>query len=380
MSEQAVYSRKNPFPAKLLVNRRLTGEGSNKDTRHYEVSLAGSGLEYVVGDSMGVFCQNDPELVDEIIARLALDPGEVVTSPAKRDLPLRQALLEDCIITQPDKKFLKAVVEKAQAAPLLAELLTPERKDDLAEYLWGLEVIDFLIEHQSVRFEAQEFVSLLRKLQPRLYSIASSLKAHPDEVHFTIATVEYESHGRKRKGVCSSWLAERVGDDPVPLFVHTAKGFRLPENGETPIIMVGPGTGIAPFRAYLEERSATGASGANWLFFGEQHSDTDFFYRDEFEGYQRAGLLTHFHTAFSRDQDHKIYVQDRLRENAAEIWQWLERDGAHFFVCGDAARMAKDVDKALHDIVQQEGGKSPDEAAAYVEALKKDHRYKRDVY
>ncbi len=380
MSEATVYSRKNPFPAKLTVNRSLVREGSNKDTRHFEVSLAGSGLEYVVGDSMGVFCQNDPELVDEIIERLELDPATMVTTPAKREAPLRQALLEDCIITQPDKKFLKAIVEKAEAAPLLSELLTPERKDDLAEYLWGMEVVDFLIQHQSVRFEAQEFVSTLRKLQPRLYSIASSLKAHPEEVHFTIATVEYESHGRQRKGVCSTWLAQRAGDGPVPVFVHTAKGFRLPEDGTTPIIMVGPGTGIAPFRAYLEERKATGASGKNWLFFGEQHAATDFLYREEFETYQQDGLLTKFHTAFSRDQDHKIYVQERMRENAAEIWQWLDQEGAHFFVCGDASRMAKDVDKALHDIIEQQGGKSPDEAAAYVEDLKKEHRYKRDVY
>lgn len=378
---QAEYTRKNPFPARLVVNRRLTGEGSNKDTRHFEVSLAGSGLAYEVGDSMGVFCQNDPALVDEIIGHLELDPGAVVTTPAKREAPLRQALLEDCVITQPDKKFLRAVVERAEAAPLLAELLTPERKDDLEEYLWGLEVIDFLLQHPTMRFEAQELVGLLRKLQPRLYSIASSLKAHPEEVHFTIATVEYESHGRLRKGVCSTWLAQRVGrEDPVPVFVHTAKGFRLPEDGATPIIMVGPGTGIAPFRAYLEERRAVGATGRNWLFFGEQHAATDFLYRDEFEAYHRDGLLTRFDTAFSRDQDHKIYVQDRLLENAADIWKWIDSEGAHFFVCGDAARMAKDVDTALHTIIREQGGKSPEEAASYVEALKKDHRYKRDVY
>lgn len=374
------YSRKNPFPARLVVNRRLTGEGSAKDTRHYELDIAGSGFDYEVGDSMGVFCQNDPALADELIQRLQLDPAEMVMTPAKRELPLRQALIEDCVITQPNEKFLKQVVERASAAPLLAELLTPERKSDLEVYLEGLEVVDFLIQHPSVRFAAQEFVDTLRKLQPRLYSIASSLKAHPDEVHFTIRTVEYESHGRLRKGVCSTWLAQRVGEGPVPVFLHVAKGFRLPEDGATPIIMVGPGTGIAPFRAFLEERRATGATGDNWLFFGEQHEATDFLYREDIEGHQRDGLLTHLHTAFSRDYQRKVYVQHRMLENAALLWEWIDGRGAHFFVCGDASRMAKDVYDALLRIVREQGGKSLDEASAYIEQMKQDRRYKCDVY
>lgn len=375
------YSRKNPFPAALKVNQKLTLQGSGKDTRHYELSLEGSGLDYVVGDSMGVYCMNDPALVDEILERLGFTGDEMVTSPAKRDVPVRQALLEDSIITQPDRKFLKAVVERADAAPLLSELLTPERKDDLNEYLWGMEVVDFLLEHPSMRFEPQEFVATLRKLLPRLYSIASSLKAYPEQVHFTIATVQYTSHGRLRKGVCSNWLAERVGpNDPVPVFIHTAKGFRLPDDPATPVVMVGPGTGIAPFRAFLQERKAIGATGKNWLFFGEQHEKSDFFYRNEFEGYMKDGILTRLDTAFSRDQEHKIYVQHRMLENARELWEWIDAKGADFFVCGDATRMAKDVDNALHQIIREQGGKSPEEAAAYVEAMKKDHRYKRDVY
>ncbi len=374
------YSRKNPFPARILQNRRLTGSGSAKDTRHYALSIAGSGLDYQVGDSMGVYCKNDPALVEEILQRLCLDGEEIVVTPAKRELPLRQALVEDCVITTPDRKFLKAIVERAQAAPLLAELLTPERKEQLESYLEGLHVIDFLIQHQSVRFTPQELVDTLRKLQPRLYSIASSRKTHPDEVHFTIVTVEYEAHGRKRGGVCSTWLAHRAGEGPVPVFLHVAKGFRLPDDPATPIIMVGPGTGIAPFRAFLQERAAIGATGKNWLFFGEQHEATDFLYREELEGFQRSGLLTHLHTAFSRDQSRKIYVQHRMLENARLLWDWIDARGAHFFVCGDASRMAKDVDDALHQIVREQGGKSFEEAAAYVEQMKRDHRYKRDVY
>lgn len=379
-SEKAVYSRKNPFPGCLTVNRALTGEGSEKDTRHYEVSLEGSGLTYEVGDSIGIFAQNDPELVDEILHALKLTGEEMVLNPDKQEVPLRQGMLKDFIITQPDKKFLQAIVEKADAAPLLKELLVPERRQDLLEYLWGLEIIDFLRDHPSVTFSAEEFAGTLRKLQPRLYSIASSQKVVGEAVHLTIATVRYETHGRLRKGVCSTWLAERVDADTcVPLFVHVAKGFRLPEDLSTDVIMIGPGTGVAPFRAFLQERKATGGSGRNWLFFGEQHASSDFFYQEEFEGYQKDGVLTKFDTAFSRDQEHKIYVQHRIQENAEEFWKWLD-NGAHLFVCGDAIRMAKDVDAALHKIIMEQGGKSDEEANIYIEEMKKEKRYKRDVY
>jgi sulfite reductase (NADPH) flavoprotein alpha-component len=376
----SVYSRKNPFPAKVMVNRALTSEGSNKDTRHYELSLKGSGLTYEVGDSLGIFCTNDPELVDEILKSQGFTGDELVENAAKQTVTVRQALTNDCVITQPDRKFLTALVEKADAAPLLKELLDPSRRQDLEQYLWGQEVIDFLLEHPSVKFTPQELVSNLRKLQPRLYSIASSLKAYPEQVHLTIATVRYESRGRKRKGVCSTFLAERTTPEtPVPVFVHVAKGFRLPEDGNTPVIMVGPGTGVAPFRAFLQERKATGAKGSNWLFFGEQKAKSDFFYKDEFEAAQKEGVLTKFHTAFSRDQEHKIYVQHRMLENAADLWAWI-KDGAHFFVCGDASRMAKDVDDALHQIVREQGGMDATQAAEYIETMKKEKRYKRDVY
>lgn len=381
-SGNSPWSRKNPFPAPLLVNRKLTGSNSEKDTRHYEISLAGSGLTYEVGDSLGIFPTNDPELVNEIIAALNATGDEPVPAADGGTKTLREALIQDYAIKEPSKQFLAALVEKAgDGAPLLRELITdPERKKDLEEYLWGMEYIDFLLAHPSVSFTPEEFVKLTRKLIPRLYSIASSIKAHPEQVHLTVATVRYECHGRKRKGVASTMLAERVPvGSTIPVFFHVAKGFRLPEDGNTPIIMVGPGTGVAPFRAYLQERKATGAKGKNWLFFGEQREKEDFLYREEFEQLQKKGILTRFDTAFSRDQAQKIYVQHRMLENGAEIWKWLE-EGAHFFVCGDASRMAKDVDAALLSIVEKHGCKSPEEAALYVEALKKEKRYKRDVY
>jgi len=372
------YTRTNPFPGKLTVNRSLCGEGSEKDTRHFEIDLTGWGLNYEVGDSMTVWPTNDPKLVDEILKAICATGEEKVKGP-KGETTLREALFRDCRITQTTPKFLKMITERASAAPLITELLDPERKEDLDRYLWGMEVIDFLTEHPSIKISPQEFVDVLAKLQPRLYSIASSLKAHPDQVHFTIDVVHYTSHGRKRGGVCSTFLAERAENVPIPVFPNTSK-FRLPEDGNTPIIMVGPGTGVAPFRAYLQERRAVGAKGKNWLFFGSQKAACNYFYREEFEEMQKDGFLTRLDLAWSRDQDKKVYVQDRMMENAAEIWKWMESEGAHFFVCGDARRMAKDVDAALRKIVEEHGGKDVDAANEYVEKLKSDKRYKRDVY
>jgi sulfite reductase (NADPH) flavoprotein alpha-component len=361
------------------VNRSLCGEGSEKDTRHFELDLTGWGLNYEVGDSMTVWPTNDPALVDEIVQKIRARGDEPVKGP-NGPTTLREALFRDCRITQTTPKFLKAIADRAvNGAPLLTELLTPERKQDLDTYLWGMEVIDFLIEHPSITWAPQEFVDTLAKLMPRLYSISSSLKAHPDRVHFTIDIVHYESRGRLRKGVCSTFLAERAGNAPVPVFPNTSK-FRLPEDGNTPIIMVGPGTGVAPFRAFLQERKAVGAIGKNWIFFGSQHEHCNYFYRDELEQYQREGLLTRCDCAWSRDQASKSYVQHKMLENAAEIWKWIDSDGAHFFVCGDARRMAKDVDAALRKIIHEQGGKSEEETNQYIEKLKGDKRYKRDVY
>lgn len=378
-SAASQWTRANPFPAKLRVNRRLSTEESEKDTRHFELDLTNWGLSYEPGDSIAVYASNDPQLVDEIIRALGAKGDEPVPA-AKTTKPFREALLRDFSITQPPPKFLKAIVERASAAPMLKELLHPDRKHDLENFLWGSEIIDFLVEHPSAKFAPEEFVGLLTKLQPRLYSVASSLRAFPDQVHFIIDVVRYESNGRQRKGVASTFLAERAENVPVPVYPTTAKHFHMPEDGNTPLIMIGPGTGVAPFRAFLQDRQVLGAKGRNWLFFGAQREACDYAYRDEFHQMKQDGLLTRLDCAFSRDQAHKIYVQHRMLENAAEIWKWIDGDGAQFFVCGDAKRMAKDVDAALRTIVQQQGGKSVEEANEYVEKLKNDKRYKRDVY
>ena len=373
-----VYSRTNPFPGKMVVNRRLNEGNRNKETRHHEISLAGSGLTFEPGDSMAVCASNDPPLVEEIIRALGATGDEIVPARKNETAPLRQALLRNYAITTPTPKFLKAIVERASAAPLLEELLRPDHKHDLQVYLWGMEVIDFLLQHPSAKFTPTEFVGLLTKLQPRLYSVASCLRVFPESVHFIVDVIRYESHGRLRKGVASTFLAERCNDQPIPVFPSVAKHFHLPE-GDADIIMVGPGTGIAPFRAFLQERRAVGARGRNWLFFGAQRASCDYYYGEEFEELKKQGILTHIHCAFSRDQEHKIYVQNRMQESAAELWHWLDA-GAYFYVCGDALKMAKDVDAALRTIVQEQSDKSPEEAQAYVEQMKADKRYKRDVY
>ena len=374
------YTRSNPFPGKLVVNRRLSGPESEKDTRHFEIDLTGWGLSYEVGDSMAVYPTNESELVDEIIHALGAKGDEPVPA-AKTEKSFREALLRDFSIKQPTPKFLKAIAKRASAAPLLGDLLDPERKQDLDTYLWGMEVIDFLTEHPSVKFSPEEFVGLLTKLQPRLYSVASSLRFCPEQVHFIVDVVRYESNGRLRKGVCSSFLAERADDKvPVPVYPTTAKHFQLPDDSNVPIIMIGPGTGVAPFRAFLQERMALGAKGKNWLFFGAQREKSDYSYKEDFDRFIRDGILTRIDCAWSRDQAEKVYVQHRMLENAPEIWKWIESEGAHFFVCGDARRMAKDVDNALRKIIQEQGGKSLDDAHQYVEKLKQDKRYKRDVY
>ena len=373
------WTRKNPFPGKLVVNRRLSSDDSEKDTRHFEIDLGGWGLSFEPGDSVAVYATNDPELVDEIIHALGAKGDEPVLA-AKTTKSFREALLRDFSITQPPPKFLKAIAERASAAPMLTELLDPDRKQDLDNFLWGMEVIDFLVDHPSAKFKPEEFVGLLNKLQPRLYSVASSLRVFPDQVHFIVDIIRYESHGRVRKGVATAFLAERADNVPVPVYPSSAKHFHMPEDPNIPLIMIGPGTGIAPFRAFLQDRQATGAKGKNWLFFGAQREKCDYAYREDWERFTSDGLLTKLDCAWSRDQTHKIYVQNKMLEHAVEIWKWIDGEGAQFFVCGDAKRMAKDVDAALRKIVQEHGGKSVDEANAYVEKLKTDKRYKRDVY
>lgn len=377
-----VYNVKNPFLARLKSAHDLSCEGAPKHTKHYEIDLAGSGLEYTPGDSLAVQPTNDPALVDDTLKALGFSGDEVVAhAKTAAQVPIRQALIEGSSLTEVDNKLIKAIVEKTGGASPLAPFVLPENKEELKKYLWGRFVIDLLMENPTAKFEPQEFIACLKKLNIRLYSISSSLKAHPEEVHLTVATVRYESHGRKRGGVASTFLAERLTPETkIPVFVNPGKGFRLPDPSEdVPVIFCGPGTGIAPFRAFLEERKATQAKGKAWLFFGEVSQKTCYFYADEWEGYLADGTLTKLTTAWSRDQAEKIYVQHKMLENSVDFYAWLEQ-GAIFYVCGDASRMAVDVDKALHSIIEKEGGKTPEEAAAYVQAMKDAKRYRRDVY
>jgi sulfite reductase (NADPH) flavoprotein alpha-component len=381
-SNKPVYNVKNPFIARLKRAYDLSCNGAPKHTRHYEIDLAGSGLEYLPGDSLAVQPTNEPKLVDDTLAALGFTGDEQVTHPkTAAQVSIRQALIEGSSITEVDNKLIKALVEKTGGSTDLAALATPEKKEELKQHLWGKFVIDLLLAHPAAKFEPQEFISCLKKLNIRLYSISSSQRAHPEEVHLTVATVKYNSHGRERGGVASTFLAERLHEGTtIPVFVNAGKGFRLPEATEdVPVIFCGPGTGIAPFRAFLEERKATNAKGRAWLFFGEVSEGQCYFYKDEFAAYLKDGTLDKLTCAWSRDQAEKIYVQHKMLENSAEFFAWLEK-GAIFYVCGDASRMAVDVDKALHTIIEKEGGKTAEEAAAYVQGLKDAKRYRRDVY
>jgi len=373
-SDEPTYSKKNPFSAPVLTVRNLNGPGSAKEVNHVEFSLEGSGLTYEAGDALGVIPQNCPSLVADVLAALGCDGEEAVPTPAG-ELPLRRALTECYDLSKPSAELLALV---APVGAALRRDESPESRDKTAPTV-PHHVIDVLLS-ATAKPSPSAFVAVLRKIQPRLYSISSSPKAHAGQVHLTVGAVRYEKDGRPRKGVCSTFLAERgVATGKVGVFVHTNKAFRPPSSGDTPMIMVGPGTGIAPFRAFLAERRATGAKGKNWLFFGDQKAAADFLYREELAGLQEAGVLTRLDLAFSRDQAEKIYVQHRMLEAAAELYAWLEQ-GAHFYVCGDASRMAKDVDAALHQVIEKAGGKSPEAAAAYVQSLKSAKRYARDVY
>lgn len=377
-----VFSRKNPFPAPLLTRRALSGPGSEKSTFHYEFSLEGSGLVFEVGDSLGVFPANSPELVDEILSLLGFDGDEPVPGASGESVALRTALLRDRTITTPSRQFVQSVAERVPPARFLLEYCDPQQRAKLDSYLWGRHVVDFLTEYPELRnaFSPAEFASLLSKLQPRLYSIASSLKRYPDAAHLLITNVEFLSHGRNRKGVCTSFLSDRIEEGTrVPVFIHTAKHFRLPDDPSAPIIMIGVGTGLAPYRAFLQERQAVGATGRNWLFFGEQRRAVNFYHELEWAVGASSGFLTRLDTAFSRDQSHKIYVQHRMREAGPELWSWLE-EGAYLYVCGDAERMAPDVDAALHAIVEERGRMTKEAAAEYVANLRRLKRYRRDVY
>ncbi|MGJ8633720.1 MAG: sulfite reductase subunit alpha [Luteolibacter sp.] len=371
------FSKKNPFPSTVLNNYNLNGVGS-KETHHIEFSLADSGLEYEVGDALGVYPQNPEDVVDEIIAALPFKGGEVPDQYGN-DIPLRDALISNYDIGNINKSLIEKW-QKRSGSPFLRSLVEADDKKQWEDFCWGRDLIDLILNYPADFSDSEDFVSVLKKLQPRLYSIASSPKAHQDEVHLCIGIVRYDTHGRKRGGICSTFLSDRLSDATKPgVYLHSNAAFRLPADGNVPVIMVGPGTGIAPFRAFLEERKATESKGRNWLFFGNPHEATDFLYKDELEAYQADGTLSRMDLAWSRDQKEKIYVQNLMVNEGAELWKWLE-DGAAFYVCGDASRMAKDVDAALHTVAKEHGGLSEEDAAAYVAQLKKDKRYLRDVY
>jgi sulfite reductase (NADPH) flavoprotein alpha-component len=379
------YSRKTPFLAELIGHDRLTGPGSMKDTRHFVLSLGDSGLTYTPGDSLGAFARNSPEVVDELITMLGFDPTAPVNDPKGQPTNLRQALLRDYTANRANRKIMAGLAERipqGEQRNRLMELV--DNSDALSEYVDTRDYVDILREFDEAHFESPAaFLAQLSPVVPRLYSIASSLQAHPGEVHLCITVVRYQTHGRAKKGLASGFFADHsdLFVKNIPIYVQESRSFRLPKNGATDIIMCGPSVGLAPFRAFLEQRRLDGATGRNWLFFGEQHWESDFLYASELLQYQRQGHLHRLDLAFSRDQPNKIYVQNRMREQAKELWAWLQ-NGACFYVCGDARHMAKDVHQALIDIAQQQGGLSAEAAADYVNVtlMKTEKRYLRDVY
>jgi sulfite reductase (NADPH) flavoprotein alpha-component len=371
------FTRNQPLRTRLIGNRLLNGPGAGKETRQFIFDLAGSGFSYQAGDALGVWPTNAPDLVADLLAALDLNPGTEVTVPGQGSMTLASALATQYEIARITPEMLRFVAERS-TNEVLAELMRDDRKAERAEWLWGRQFID-LLHGFPVHASAEELLSVLKRLQPRLYSISSSPAAHPDEVHLTVSTVRYGRDGAARGGVCSTFLADRAQGADIPIFVQKTTHFRPPRDPTVPMIMVGPGTGVAPFRAFLQERRARGDTARNWLFFGEQRASTDFYYREELEAMQRDGSLHRLDTAFSRDQAEKVYVQNRMIENGAMLWRWLE-EGAHFYVCGDGNRMAKDVDAALRQVAQTEGGLGTDAAAAYVAKMAQDKRYVRDVY
>jgi len=374
--EKPAYSKANPFPAEMLKSFNLNQEGSQKETIHAEISLEGSGLTYQPGDALGVIPENAPDLIEAFLDAAKLDARENVSFKDELSVPFGVVLRKKLDLRTLNPSILQKYAKACDHKGLL-EIASDKKKG--VDWIWGRDVVDLIKEYPS-SLRAGDWVHLLRPLAPRLYSIASAISAHPNEVHLTVGAVRYETHGRAKKGLCSTFIADMWKEGTTAgVYFHANKNFKLPANLDTPIIMVGPGTGIAPFRAFIEERVATGAKGENWLFFGDQRHEFDFLYQDELEAYLEKGALSRLDLAFSRDQEHKIYVQDRMRENGKELWEWLDK-GAHFYVCGDASRMAKDVHQALLDIIAEHGGMSDEEAVKYVKAMTKDRRYGRDVY
>jgi len=369
------YSRKNPFYAEVLENINLNGRGSNKETRHLELSIDGANFQFEPGDSVGIQPENSERLVDALLGALQFDPATEITI-FDETMSLKNALqkkLEVTVLSKPVLEKIKSYTEHNEFSTLL------EESNAWKNYAKGRDLLDVVEDFAPFTWSAQQFVDILRKIPSRLYSIASSQLANHDEVHLTISKVSYETNGRQRLGVCSGSVAELQIGATLPIYVHKNPNFRLPEQKETPIIMIGAGTGIAPYRAFLEEREELGVEGKAWLIFGDQHFVTDFLYQTDWQRWLASGTLSQMHIAFSRDTDKKVYVQHKLEENAANFYEWLEQ-GAVIYVCGDEKSMAADVDATIHRIIEQQGQKTAEQAKALVQELKQQKRYQRDVY
>ncbi|PRS83451.1 MULTISPECIES: assimilatory sulfite reductase (NADPH) flavoprotein subunit [unclassified Bacillus (in: firmicutes)] len=376
----AEYSRTNPFYAEVLENINLNGRGSNKETRHLELSLEGSGLVYEPGDSLGIYPTNDPALVDELLTTCGWNAEEAVTVHKNGDtLLLKEALTSHFEITVLTKPLLQKMADFTKSEALHA-LLEEGNEEKLKAYIAGRDLVDAARDFGPFEGTAADFTAILRKIPARLYSIASSLKANEEEVHLTIGVVRYDAHGRERQGVCSILCAERLEPgDTLPVYIQHNQNFKLPENPDAPIIMVGPGTGIAPFRSFMQEREEIGANGKSWLFFGDQHFVTDFLYQTEWQKWLKDGVLTKMDVAFSRDSEEKVYVQHQMKKQSKELFEWLEQ-GAYVYVCGDEKHMAHDVHGTLLSIIQEEGAMSKEKAESYLANLQQQKRYQRDVY
>lgn len=381
MATTALYTQRNPFAAERTGGYRITPSSAPKDCQHHVISLVGSGIVYKPGDALGVWPRNLDALVGAIVTRLGAT-GEEPVSVGSNTLSFREALATKFDLTVISKRLFEACL--AQGAEKFRALLEKGNEEKFRHYLtaWddSHDVLDVLEEAPDAKFSAAEFVTLLRPLAPRLYSIASSQALHPDEAHLLVLSVAYDVRGRVREGVGSTFINDRwPTGTTAPVYTQDAqKHFAMPKDPATPIIMIGPGTGLAPFRAFLEERDAAGAKGKNWLFFGDQSRSWGYYYEPELTAWEKRGFLR-IDLAFSRDQSYKIYVQHRMREQARDFYAWLE-EGAEIFICGDKGKMAADVQKELHAIVEAQGGRTPEQAMEYVSQLKKSHRLKLDVY
>ena len=373
---KSIWNRKNPYPATLIRSRLLSGKSSRKEICHYEIDLGDSGLIYETGDALNVMPTNDPSLVSKILQRLDVD-GDVIIQGEEKTIT--ELLTHNYEISTPSRNLITAIEAQAND-DMLSHVFKNGDKQALADFLWGKDTLDLLNLNNDIRFSIDEFLKLLKALQHRAYSISSSPSKHAGSVHLTVASVRWSNNDRDHRGVCSTFLADRINEnDKLGIFVSPNKAFRIPDNDKAPIIMVGPGTGIAPFRAFLEEREVRGATGENWLFFGDQTRASDFIYEEQLVALQKSGVLNRLDLAFSRDQKEKIYVQNKMREHSKDLYQWLE-NGGYFYVCGDATRMARDVDQALLEIVAEQRDISTDEATDYVDNLRREKRYLRDVY